>query len=44
MVFRFVPPLTGKGFPFCTPLRYGKLTAELHPKMIPKPHKSVPYI
>ena len=26
------------------PLCYGKLTTELHPEMIPKPHKSVPYI
>src|SRR5699024_10924005 len=43
-VFRFVPPLPGKGVPFWTPLCYGKLTAELHPKMIPKPHKSVHHI
>ena len=42
-MFRFVPPLPGKGFPFYTPLCYGKLTTELHPEMIPKPHKSVPY-
>ena len=32
-VFRFVPhPYRGKGFPFWTPLCYGKLTAELNPQ------------